>query len=69
MHHLFLGLPTPYCKDAADADDNGTLEVSDPIVLLGALFRGGSLPAAPYPDPGFDETPDELFCDGQAGSR
>ena len=60
--HLFSGGQAPYCADAADADDSGVVDISDPIVVLQFLFRGGASIAAPYPERGFDGTPDELFC-------
>ena len=48
------------CEDAADADDNGRLELSDALYLLNFLF----LPAPPLPAPlgscGDDPTPDLL---------
>ncbi|MEM7260490.1 MAG: hypothetical protein AAF488_00770 [Planctomycetota bacterium] len=50
------------CDDTVDVDDNGTLEVTDAIVLLNFLFLSGPPPAAPYPDPGFDPTPDDMIC-------
>ena len=60
---LFLGVEQPSCADAADADDNGALDMADPIYLLRFLFQGG----APVPPPGVQEigpdpTPDALGC-------
>jgi hypothetical protein len=54
----------PYCADATDANDDGTINISDPIATLSWLF----LVAAPLPAPspagggGFDGTADDLFC-------
>ena len=46
-----------------DANDDGTLDVSDPIFGLSALFvTGSALPALPYPDCGADPTLDALDC-------
>ncbi|MBI4583519.1 MAG: hypothetical protein HY717_05815 [Planctomycetes bacterium] len=59
---LYLGGPAPYCQDAADADDNGRLEMADSIAMLQSLFLGQGTLAAPYGERGFDSTPDELFC-------
>ena len=47
------------------------LDVSDPIALLTYLFADGSPPAGPFPDCGFDTTPDGLVsltgtCRGRA---
>jgi CxxC motif-containing protein (DUF1111 family) len=39
-----LALP---CADAVDTDDNGSIEVTDAIALLGYLFRGQSQPPPP----------------------
>ncbi|MBI4603029.1 MAG: right-handed parallel beta-helix repeat-containing protein [Planctomycetes bacterium] len=60
--HLFLGGNGPSCADAADADDNGLLNLADPIYLLNRLFRGGPPPPAPEGDCGPDPTADELDC-------
>jgi hypothetical protein len=50
------------CLDAADVDDNGKLEITDPIRLLTYLFLGGSPPPAPFPETGMDPTQDSLDC-------
>ena len=64
LNFLFSGGLSPSCMDAADADDNGQLEISDAIVTLSFLFLGGSPP--PEPDPfspcGTDPTKDNLDC-------
>ncbi len=50
------------CLDAADVDDNSELQITDPIRLLTWLFLVGEPPAAPFPDPGTDPTPDWIGC-------
>ena len=40
----------------------GSLDQSDAISLLSFLFEPGAPPAAPYPVPGIDPTPDALNC-------
>jgi hypothetical protein len=50
------------CLDAADANDSGVLDVTDPIVLLDFLFRQGAPPPDPYPEEGPDPTDDPLGC-------
>ena len=64
LNFLFTGGRSPTCLDAADADDNGSLEISDAIVTLNFLFLGGNAP--PSPDPfspcGTDPTEDDLDC-------
>jgi hypothetical protein len=57
----------PVCRDAADANDNGRLDLGDPVTALHMLFGIGSPPllASPpaFPDLGFDRaTPDDLNC-------
>ena len=51
------------CEDVADVDDSGTLEVSDPILLLNFLFLGVPVELKPpYPDCGYDPSIDKLRC-------
>lgn len=55
---LFLGDPLVACPDAADADDNGVVSVTDAIYLLRYLFMSGPPPPPPFgkcgADPGGD---------------
>jgi hypothetical protein len=61
---LFGGESTIACLDAADCNDDGTVDISDPIYLLGYLFLGGVAPPAPHPGWGVDPTADALpACD------
>ena len=47
---------------AADANDDGAIDLSDATSILRALFLGtGPLPA-PSAEPGIDPTPDPLAC-------
>jgi hypothetical protein len=63
---LFASGPAIGCADAADADDSGSLELTDAIFTLGYLFRGEAAPSAPGPtECGPDATPDALSCDAQ----
>ena len=63
LDYLCAGITASFrCADAADANDDSKLNITDPIFVLGHLFSGGPPPAAPYPDPGHDETEDELGC-------
>jgi hypothetical protein len=59
--HLFAGRPI-FCEDTADTDDNGTLNLSDAMVILNYLFKDGAPPAAPFPALGIDPTVDSLTC-------
>jgi len=54
------GLP---CEAAADLDDDGKIDLSDPIRLLGFLFLAGPPPAAPFPGCGPDPSPGPPGCD------
>ena len=47
---LFGGTGTPLCADSCDLNDDGGLDISDPVFLLSNLFSSGSNPAAPYPN-------------------
>ena len=62
---LFLRGEPPACPKAADADDDGGLNLSDPVRILLHLFGGeGSLPE-PFEICGVDPTPDDLSCEAQ----
>ncbi|MDE0959300.1 MAG: hypothetical protein OSB09_00805 [Planctomycetota bacterium] len=54
--------PIPLCPKALDVNDNGMIDLGDAIQLLNFLYLGGPQPAAPFPDPGVDPTPDGLDC-------
>jgi len=58
---LFAGHPSD-CEDALDADDSGTVSISDTLRLLGHLFLDGPAPPMPYPAIGIDTTGDGLGC-------
>jgi hypothetical protein len=65
LGHLFGGGPAPACRDATDANDDGEIDVSDPIRILIFLFAGGPAPPAPGPEVcGPDPEPDGLGCPG-----
>jgi hypothetical protein len=51
---LFYSGETLGCLDAADVDNTGEVEITDPISLLNFLFVGGVQPPPPYPLPGQD---------------
>lgn len=50
------------CWDACDFDDNGYLDLADPLGLLAHMLLDGEAPPAPYPDAGVDPTEDDLPC-------
>ncbi len=55
---------SPACEAAADVNDDGALDISDPIRLLFHLFTSTGPILAPFPACGPDPTPDSLeACD------
>ncbi len=64
LDHLFDGRPAVPCRGAADANDDGRINLSDGVLLLTHLFRGGVL-RPPHGSCGFDPTADgsALGCD------
>ena len=62
LGYLFAGQEIA-CIESADIDDSDTVDLSDPILLLGFLFTAGPPPAYPWPLPGGDLIADELDCD------
>jgi hypothetical protein len=50
----------PPCDDALDADDNGSINATDPVYLGNFLFRFGTTLPPPFPTPGEDPTADSL---------
>jgi hypothetical protein len=58
------GRPTPRCADACDANDDGRLDVSDPLFFLAYLFARGDAPPPPgVKQPDIDPTADDLGCE------
>ena len=62
--YLFLGGDLPTCLDAADANDDGQLSISDPIYTLDLIFGAAKAPSPPYPGCGGAPTEDSLSCFG-----
>ena len=63
LNWLFTGGPEPGCLKAADSNDSGDIDLSDPVYLLGYLFVGGPEMSTPLEECGHDLTPDTLTCD------
>ncbi len=63
LSKLFSGIGAIPCTDAADADDNGMLNIGDAIWLLSFSFTGGAPMPAPFPACGVDPTADSLGCE------
>ncbi len=71
MGYLFLGSEAPPCRESADLNNDGAINVTDPIYLLGHLFLGGPPPAEPGSpaaacglDPDPPGSPGDLGCLG-----
>jgi hypothetical protein len=47
--HLFLGGRKICCEAAADANDDGAVNITDPIFSLGFMFQGMAVIPAPFP--------------------
>ncbi len=60
---LFVDEPMPSCLKAFDSNDDSNINIADPIYSLDFLFQGGPAPPPPFPEPGFDPTPDNIFCE------
>ncbi len=62
LSYLLQGAEIPAGPDGGDFFYNGRINLTDAIVTLNDLFRGGGPPAAPVPLPGQDPTADGLQC-------
>ena len=65
LGYLFLGRREPSCRDAADINDSGQIDISDAVATFEFLFLAGRRPPPP-PGPvtcGPDPTSDALDCD------
>jgi hypothetical protein len=63
LMYLFLGADEPSCLDAADAFDDGEINIVDAILTLLDFFREGTAITAPGPfECGADPTEDALGC-------
>ncbi len=56
----------PPCLDACDVNDDGKIDIADPIYLLSYLFGRGPRPPVPGIAPGIDWTPDPFGCERPA---
>ena len=62
LNYLFGGLES-FCGDALDTNDDGNIDIGDPVALLGVLFSGAAPPSTPFPECGQDPTADTLDCE------
>ena len=58
LEYLFLECGRTLCPDASDINDDGRLNLGDPILLLTHLFLDGNDPAPPFEECDDDPTPD-----------
>ncbi len=66
LNYLFqdAGVGTSYCLDAFDYNDDGEVNITDPIAHLSYFVLGsGAPPPAPYPTAGGDPTFDSFTCE------
>lgn len=66
LTHLFKSDTQILCLDAADANDDGALDVSDAVFTLHWLYASGKPPPEPE-EWGPDPTPDKLCCEDTGG--
>jgi len=59
---LFSAGPAPGCLDAADFNDDGSMDLTDIQWLLSTGFVAAASIPPPYPNCGLDPTPDALPC-------
>jgi hypothetical protein len=50
------------CPDAADANDDGKVDLADPTYIMMYLYAMGPQPDMPFPEAGQDPTFDYLLC-------
>jgi hypothetical protein len=62
LEYLFQGSSALACEKSGDVNDDGVLNITDPIGLLNFLFQGWFLPPPPFPDCGVDPTQDDKTC-------
>lgn len=61
LGYLFLSAPEPQCTQAADANDDGRINITDAVWIALHQFRGKALPP-PHLTCGVDTTADDLSC-------
>ena len=67
LDHIFRRGAAPGCRKAADANDDGRLDLLDVLALVGVQFRGRDGLPEPFAGCGEDPTVDELTCDDFGG--
>ena len=63
LQYQFRDADSLGCVRTADVDDDGQVNLTDAVVLLGFLFLGADHPPDPFRRCDQDETPDGLSCE------
>ena len=50
------------CNDCGDSNDDGIINIADPVKILAVLFGGGGALPEPFTECGEDPSPDTLGC-------
>ena len=62
LNWLFQGNEDLPCREAADVNDDGKIDLSDAVNTFNYLFSGGEDPDAPFPECG-TVSDDSLGCE------
>ncbi len=62
QEYLFGSGPDPLCMDAADINDDGSVDPDDYTWLQTYFTGAGAPPLPPFPNRGWDPSPDLLTC-------
>lgn len=63
LNYLFVSVSGVTCLEALDCNDDASVNLADPVMLLAWGFAMGSPLPAPFPDCGVDPTDDPLTCE------
>ncbi len=63
VNYALLQIQEVRCQKAADANDDGRVDLADVLYILLYLFDRGEVIPPPFPQRGFDPTPDRLTCE------
>jgi dockerin type I repeat protein len=66
-NYAVLGGDPPQCLKAADANDDGEVDISDISHIADSTIHLRLIPCPPFPDKGLDPTPDFLTCESYGG--
>ena len=63
LEFLFAGATRVTCLKAADVNDDGNVDIADPVAALSYIFGAGPPLPAPFEVCGYDPTLDGLSCE------